>query len=190
MEAGPSPAAHLEALRSDIRDEIKRRIEQRDKFSIQVTLGLAAIFAFAASEKGDWRVLLAAPMLSVYYTYLILYSYRVHRVLATYLRDQVEPALARTHGLPVDVEWETYYARHAVPGIRRPFFVGALWITTLAALAALFKAASVADPGWMPTVAAASVIYLAALGWITYSFRGEGTKPSTPVRPQDGQSTG
>jgi hypothetical protein len=61
MEEGKQRAtAHLEKLRDDARDEIKRRIEQRDKCSIQLTIALGAIVAVAFSKNLD-KALLAAP---------------------------------------------------------------------------------------------------------------------------------
>lgn len=134
----PSTLAHLEILRADVRDEIKRRIEQRDKFSIQLTIALAAILAVAFSRPELTRVLIAAPLVSIYFTVLILYSYRVHGVLTTYLRGTLEPQIASTLGSAVDIELETYYAQHAVPGIRKTFFLAALWVVTISSLAYLF----------------------------------------------------
>jgi hypothetical protein len=66
---------HLEALRSDVRDEIKRRIEQRDRYSIQLTLAMGAIVAFAFSKDGFRMALVAAPLVSIYFTVLVLYSH-------------------------------------------------------------------------------------------------------------------
>lgn len=138
MEEGKQRAiVHLEKLRDDARDEIKRRIEQRDKYSIQLTIALGAIVAVAFSKNLD-KALLAAPLVSIYFTVLILYSYRVHRILARYLRDEIEPELADFYGVPKIKEWETYYQnkdnshKHkVVPGIRLSFFILMLWIVCL-----------------------------------------------------------
>jgi hypothetical protein len=64
--------SHLEALRTDVRDEIKKRIEQRDKYSIQMTIALGAIVGVAFSKPELQKVLTAAPLISVYFTALIL----------------------------------------------------------------------------------------------------------------------
>ena len=116
--------AHLEALRLDIRGEIKQRIEQRDRYSIQLTLAIGAIFGVALSRDDFVRILLAAPLVSLYFMSLIQYSYRIHSVLARYLRDVVEPALADHLGLERELEWELWYAMKAreIPGIRSGFF--------------------------------------------------------------------
>ena len=131
---------HFEALRQDTRDEVKKRIEQRDKYSIQLSIALAAILAVSFSTTGLRAVLIAAPLVSIYFTVLILYSYQVHHVLAKYLREEIEPELARLYGTPVDKEWEKYYNKHAVPGIRRQFFLVALWVVSALSLVYLWFA--------------------------------------------------
>lgn len=134
--------AHFETLRQDIRDETKRRIEQRDKYSIQLTIALGALVAVSFSWTGHGMVLIAAPLVSIYFTVLILYSYRVHGVLAKYLRKEIEPELARLCGTPPKKEWETYYKNQEVPGIRRGFFLVALWVVCVLSLLYLWMADS------------------------------------------------
>jgi hypothetical protein len=121
---------HLQQLQLDVRGEVKQRIDQRDKYSIQLTLGLAAIYAFAFSEHGTVRLLFAAPIASLYYTVLILYSYAIHDLLARYLREQIEPAIADATGAGIEREWETWYLQQARSGIRRTFFLWAHWVVT------------------------------------------------------------
>ncbi|REJ92598.1 MAG: hypothetical protein DWQ29_04530 [Planctomycetota bacterium] len=120
-------AEHLEQLRRDARTEILQRIEQRDKFSIQLTIALAAIVAFSYSEQGSPRMLFAAPIASLYYTVLILYSYAIHDVLAEYLRDRIEPDLAAQTGVDPSCGWETHYFGKTRPGIRWQLFLWAHW---------------------------------------------------------------
>jgi hypothetical protein len=159
---------HLERIREDVRHEIKSRIEQRDKYSIQLTIALAAIIAVAFSQAGFRRVLLAAPLVSIYFTVLILYSYRVHGILAQYLREVLEPRLAEEFGVDLGLEWENFYARNAVPGIRRTFFITSLWVITVLSLAILFAAEwRGADMTFRAVLLAASLIYLVASGLIT-----------------------
>jgi hypothetical protein len=164
----PSRSAHLETLRADVRDEIKRRLEQRDKFSIQLTISLGAILAIAFSKPELSRVLVAAPLVSIYFTVLILYSYRIHAVLTQYLREKLEPELASVVGLPVDFELETYYSKHAVAGIRKAFFLAALWIVTLGSLAYLFS--SEYSHPFKYAVGVLAALYLVAWGLVTWAF--------------------
>jgi len=119
--------AHLETIRQDIRSEIKDRIKQRDSYSIQLTITLAALVAISFSPNNFTRALLAAPLISIYFTVLILYSYRIHGLLSQYLREEIEPKLADLCGTDREAEWESYYTVHAIPGIRRSFFLGTLW---------------------------------------------------------------
>jgi len=167
--------AHLEILRADARDEIKRRIEQRDKYSIQLTVALSVIVGAAFSEKGLQRVLIAAPLVSVYFSVLILYSYRVHAVLAKYLREVVEPELAQICGTERRWEWEHYYSVEYRPGIRRRFFLTALWVVSTVSMAYLFMYNSI--PSGRPTdelffwvLVTVSVLYLVACLSITVFF--------------------
>lgn len=132
--------AHFETLRQDIRDETKRRIEQRDKYSIQLSIALGALVAVSFSWTNLRMVLIAAPLVSIYFTVLILYSYRVHDVLAKYLRKEIEPELARLCGTPPEKEWETYYKTQEVVGIRRWFFLVALWVVCALSLIYLWLA--------------------------------------------------
>lgn len=120
---------HLESLKDDIRDEIKRRIEQRDKYSLQLVISLATILAvFSVSNIGqtniDFRkVIIVAPLISIYFSVLILYSYRIHYILTKYLREKIEPKLAELHKISRDYEWENFYRIYSVPGIRKIFFL-------------------------------------------------------------------
>lgn len=158
---------HLEALRIDVRDEIKRRIEQRDKYSIQLTIALGALVAIAFSRTDLAKVLIAAPLVSIYFTVLIMYSYSVHSVLALYLREELEPRLADLSGTPVDTEWERFYARHEVPGIRKGFFLAAVWVVSFGSLGYLWVAQS---SGFLAVLVVTTVIYVAAAGFITVFF--------------------
>jgi hypothetical protein len=160
--------AHFETSRQDVRDEIKRRIEQRDKYSIQLSLALAALLAVSFSTTGLRAVLIAAPLVSIYFTVLILYSYRVHHVLAKYLREEIEPELARLCGTPVNKEWENYYQTQEIPGIRRQFFLAALWVICTLSLLYLWLAER-NQLGW-PLLLAASLVYVGADAWITKHF--------------------
>ena len=166
--------AHLEAIRQDIRDEVKRRIEQRDKYSVQLTVSLAAIVAVAFGAPGFDKVLIAAPLISIYFTVLILYSYRVHDVLALYLREHLEPELAKRCGTPADLEWERFYRSQAIPGIRRRFFLFALWAAYVLTVAYLsvreFWLANKGDTDWRIALISAAIVYILANGMITWAF--------------------
>lgn len=159
----------LDSLWKEARSEIRQRIEQRDKYSIQLTVTLAALVAVAFSKPQLNRVLLAAPLAAVYFTVLILYSYRIHRMLAKYARDVLEVEIAKALGSELETEWESFYAKHEVPGIRRVFFVAALWIVLVLSMVYLF-AVEGSDPVFRQVLVVAAVVYgLAALA-ITFIF--------------------
>jgi len=161
---------HLEALRKDARDEIKRRIEQRDKYSIQLTIALASIVAVSFYRTGFGKVLIVAPLVSIYFTWLILYSYIIHTVLAFYLRSKIEPELARLCGTSPDLEWETFYKTLYVPGIRRKFFLITLWVVSAASLLYLWlverKEAWFISVLWVVTI-----IYILTIIVISITFK-------------------
>lgn len=160
--------AHFEKIRQDLRDEVKRRIEQRDKYSVQLTIALGALIAVSFSTAGLRAVLIAAPVVSSYFTVLILYSYRVHHVLAKYLREEIEPELACLCRTPVNKEWENYYNTQEIPGIRRQFFLATLWVVSALSLGYLWLAQR-NQLGWL-LLLAASVVYVGANAWITKHF--------------------
>jgi len=164
--------AHFETLRQDIRDETKRRIEQRDKYSIQLTIALGVLVAVSFSTTGLRMVLIAAPLVSIYFTVLILYSYQVHDVLAKYLREEIEPELARLCGTPPEKEWETYYKTQEVPGIRQWFFLVALW--TACALSLLYLWLAEIEQAGFTVLSVATAAYGLAAIVITVVFRRKG----------------
>ena len=163
--------AHLETIKEDIRNEIKKRIEQRDKYSYQLTLSLGAILSIAFSKYGE--VIIVAPLVSIYFTTLILYSYRIHSILAQYLRKEIEPLLADLCGTPPDIEWETYYeAQKLKPGIREAFFKATLWPVYVMSLIFLCTTDSVLKMRPMAiALGVAMLISLVAIIVITQHFR-------------------
>ncbi|HEX4953951.1 MAG TPA: hypothetical protein VF017_11225 [Thermoanaerobaculia bacterium] len=169
MEEAPA-IAHLEVLRNDARDEIKRRIEQRDKYSIQMTISLAAVIGVAVSKGGEFqRALIVAPLVALYFTVLILYSYRIHALLARYLRDQIEPQLARLCGTPLVAEWENYYKGHAVPGIRRSFFLTGMWIVDLGSMGYLWFSED-GEPAFRVATIVTFALYTVGCATLTWKF--------------------
>lgn len=169
----PSKDARLERLGSlwnEARCEIRQRIEQRDKYSIQLTVALAALVAVAFSKPELRRVLLAAPLASLYFTVLILYSYRVHDALARYARDVLEPRIAAAVGNDVKTEWENFYATLHVPGIRRVFFVWALWVVLSLSMIYLFLTEG-SDPAFCRVLIVTTAVYGSAALALTLYFR-------------------
>lgn len=161
---------HYEKLRDDIRGEIKLRINQRDNFSIQLITMLGLLCSVGFANQGYNKVILIAPLITIYYTMQILYSYRLHDLLARYLREVLEPTLAGVCKTDPSHEWERYYAKHAMPGIRRAFFLWAMWVVCLGALTYLYFAT---DAGFHPVLYIVSAVYAFALAFITKTFSGD-----------------
>jgi hypothetical protein len=164
--------SHLEAIRDDVRDEVKRRIQQRDQYSMQLTVALGAIAVGAFSASGTPRLFILAPLVAIYFTALILYSYRIHDSLASYLRTEIEPLFEDLTGLSKTVEWETWYqASGRVPGVRRWFFVAEMWTVTVVSLAFLLHR-EWSTPGWFQiTLRGATIAYSALSFLIPYLLR-------------------
>jgi len=130
--------SHLENICHDIRDEIKKRIKQRDNYSIQQIISLGVIAGVAFSKSEFIYVLLIAPPISIYFTMLIIYSYRLHDILTEYLREKIEKPLALLCDTPVENEFEIHYKKLTRPGIRRDFFVCLMWVVVISPLAYLW----------------------------------------------------
>lgn len=145
------------SLRDDARDEIKQRIQQRDKYSVQLTVSLGAIAAFALSDSSRGAIVLVAPFVSIYFTGLIVSSYAIHRKLAAYLRD-LEPEVAAAAGTDPSLEWETYYRARAKPGIRSNLFVVAMWVVTIGALSYVVTNEAFLEQPWALGLFAASCL--------------------------------
>jgi hypothetical protein len=157
--------SHLEALRADARDEVKRRIQQRDQYSMQLTVALGAIAVGAFSANGTPKFFALAPMVSIYFTALILYSYRIHDVLATYLRCEIEPQFQSLCSVPSSKELEIWYAAEGRrSGVRRWFFVLEMWVITLLSLAYVFHK-TWNEPGFTCILKYAALTYFILAAW-------------------------
>jgi hypothetical protein len=84
-------------------------------------------------------------------------------LLAKYLRETIEPAIAAVAGTSEENEWEAYYKRHKVPGIRRTFFLYAQWGVTLLTLAVLYWR----QPGSWRSLLVFGAVYLGGCAWIS-----------------------
>jgi hypothetical protein len=124
----------------------------------------------AFSRQGVGTVLVAAPLVSLYFTVLLFYSYRQHRLLARYLREVVEPALAARLRIAPTIEWELWYAAQAFPRKRYDFFFEVLWIICVSTPIYLFV--GVPDKSTRTTAALALLctLYIVGALWATRTF--------------------
>lgn len=135
--------------------------------SIQMVLALGASFAVAIERFP--RSILIAPLISLYYTAMILYSYKIHDIAVRLLREGLEPTLAKMAGTDPALEVETFFHRHGAAGIRRDFFWGVSIATTVISL--LYFAVTQSDFHSRVLLAVASVSYVSGLLWIQFRLR-------------------
>jgi hypothetical protein len=173
---------HYEKLREDVRSEIKLRINQRDNFAFQLITTLGVICSVAFAQEGFNKVIIVAPMLSMYYTMQILYSYRLHDLLAKYLREILEPQLSKLSMTNPKHEWESYsfHEKKTNTGIHRSFFFWKMWIVTVASMSYLWMST---DSSFRIALNISSGICLIAIISITVIFlkdlMGKGRKKHT-----------
>lgn len=89
---------HLEKTRALVREELLQRMKQRDTYSIEMTVVIGALGAIGIAISSDKRlepilllILIVTPFLALYFTKLIMYSYRVSQVLGDYMKNYIEP---------------------------------------------------------------------------------------------------
>lgn len=123
----------LKQTHDDCRKEVEMRIQQRDNFSIQFIIAVAAICAVALTElKYASFLFFLLPFVTIFYTVQILYSYKIHDRLHKFLVEEIEPKLASELGYDEFAKnrlfWESYCENDSrkqgrkTPGIRKGFF--------------------------------------------------------------------
>lgn len=144
---------HLERSRAYVREELMLRMKQRDSYAIQMMIAFGGLiglyYAFEHSSISIPLVLIAAPLISIYFTKLIMYSYNVSNHLGRFMREKIEHRLAILTGFTEDVvEWEQYRKKHLAEitgGVRRWFFL--LVNLTICVLIALYSYQVLKDSG-------------------------------------------
>ncbi|MEM2969826.1 MAG: hypothetical protein QXR63_02705 [Candidatus Bathyarchaeia archaeon] len=95
----------------DLRDEIKRRIDQRTVIT-QFMITLISALLTTAVLSGNFYVIGVIPFAAAYCLYHVKATYFVHGWLARYIRDQIENKKMSKIFPNSDVRWlswETYY---------------------------------------------------------------------------------
>ncbi len=162
---------HLENIRNDVRDEIKNRITQRDKYSIQQLISLGVITGVAFSRPELIYVLFIAPAVSLYYTMLLIYSYKIHDFSTKYLREVLEPELADLCDLNQKIELQNYYRNNkSKPGIRREFFIATMWIVVTSTLFYLWYIYYL-DQSFVIVLFVLSIVFVTAAVFLTRDFK-------------------
>ena len=124
---------HYENINSDIRNEIKQRITQRDSYSVQMIVSVGVLLTIAFGNSKYDKVIIALPLFSIYYTMLILYSYKIHKNLTDYLVYELYPIYSTLYeGISIKSEWELYHQiNQTKPGIRKIFFKTSMPIVSI-----------------------------------------------------------
>lgn len=124
---------YLIALQQELRNEVKQRVAQRDGFATQFLVGCSTVITLSLMDF-PYAVFLIwlMPLVTIFFSLQILYSYVIHDNLTRFLRKHVEPELSRlleikqTHRH--NYFWETRCAFDRMildmrfPGIRKGFF--------------------------------------------------------------------
>jgi len=151
-KANDTKLEQLRIIYEDARSEIRQRIEQRDKYIIQQLITLGTILGVAFYKK-IYELFILIPFISLYYTLLIEYSYRIHNKISKNLRN-IEPEMTTLSGLNTEFHMETYHHKEGnkerdkktkkeekindEAGIRHLFFMLSFYITLLFSLSLIF----------------------------------------------------
>lgn len=131
---------YLFALHRDLRGEIRDRIAQRDRFAVQFLVAVCAVVSVSIMGF-KYAPFFAAfiPVVAIFYFVQISYSYAVHNGISEFLRNHVEPEIARLVDVPAQTRhgmfWETRWEflrkiRGDFPvGIRQRFFEAAMFVS-------------------------------------------------------------
>lgn len=98
----------------DLRDEIKRRMDQRtyiSYFAIAMTIGALGLYGTSNNP----YILVATPLILIYWLFFIDSSYSHHSVIMRYIREKIEGVklpllIGKVNGKEGWIYWETYYA--------------------------------------------------------------------------------
>ena len=124
---------YLMETHKSVSGEIQMRIEQRDKFAIQLITSLGAILTlgFVNIQYSAFMFFLI-PLITLFFSIQILYSYEIHNRCHRFLTEEIEPLLGELLDFKYyDVNnymWETYCKIEQQekviksPGIRKKFF--------------------------------------------------------------------
>ena len=131
--------AYLKQTHSEVRGEIVERIKQRDTFAIQFIVTMGTVFTVGFLDfKFAPFVFFMLPILAIFYSVQIMYSYVIHDRCNKFLKEEIEPELAKLLSYSEynksRLMWESYCDYDSkknlikTPGIRKGFFEKAVFI--------------------------------------------------------------
>lgn len=91
----------------DLRDEIKRRVDERNKYFVQAIMFFGALLAVGYTGKREYAIsaLVAGPWLSLLFLFLIYRSFTIGENIKLYLKHWVEPSLLNMSNVPT---WQIF----------------------------------------------------------------------------------
>lgn len=140
---------YLISLQADLRGEVKQRISQRDGFATQflIACGTVITISFLDFPYAAFLIWLM-PLVTIFYSLQILYSYIIHDNVTRFLRKHVEPELSRLLEIKQahrhNYFWETRcsfdreLSNIKYPGIRKSFFEKIIFIVPIISAAIYF----------------------------------------------------
>lgn len=157
--------ARLESLWQESRTEIRLRIGQRDNYFVRLSLSLAAILVATIQFK---IALVMLPMVALYFSILTAHSYQIHKALACYLREDIEPAIKeilRQDSKHLYKEYEEMFAAKQLVGIRAWLYgVQTYLIAAFATLLAL-----VSDTSWFELLVILTSALMCSYWWCDFN---------------------
>ena len=137
----------------EVRSEIQSRINQRDTFAIQFIVGSGAIITIGFLDfQYSAYLFFLLPVIALFYSIQILYSYTIHDRCHKFLSTNIEPEIAKELSLNKNDEerlmWEEYCDAESKkiktksPGIRKSFFEIAIFVVPVIASSLFFLLAS------------------------------------------------
>ena len=135
---------YLKATHLEVRNEIAMRIQQRDAYANQfiVSTGVVLGVGFIDFPYSSFLFFLL-PILAIFYSIQIMYSYTIHDRCHRFLETEIEPKMAEvlefSKGNEDRLFWERYCEyksremKTKTPGIRQGFFQASMFVVPLIA---------------------------------------------------------
>lgn len=172
LQSDDTRIGHYEQVREDIRHEMKLRMRQRDGFAAQMVVLLTLLLAAGIADAGYRQALILVPLLSVFYTLQIMFSYRKHDLLARYLREVLEPDLAKLHRIDPGREWQSFSSKADRSAHRKGLFLWTMWAICAGSMAYLWFFMDASAEFKLAYYIAAGCYFVAML-YVTIAFAGD-----------------
>lgn len=119
---------YLLNLENDIRDEVKKRVAQRDSFAVQCIVAAGVLIGLSITESAFAPyIILLFPLIAFFYINQINHSYAVHAKLMEFIVDKIEVDIKKLYNGEKSLGWNNYAYKEEKKnkdafGKRRNFF--------------------------------------------------------------------